>query len=253
MSLISLRPDRITESLRAPLAIVVPVFNESATIKSVIGSWMEKLDASATDYQFVLLNDGSTDATLDVLKSMEKEHPNRIIVVDKPNSGHGRTCRLGYDAAAASVHVQWVLQIDSDGQCDPAYFSEFWDKKNDADCVFGRRTTRDDGIARSMTSKVCKLGATLLGGKDMVDPNVPYRLMRKTTLAAALATIPASFDIHNVAITFVLKKDAHVRWAYVPIRFLARQGGSNSINLLNVAHLGISMLFDLARLNSKPR
>lgn len=253
MALISLRPDRIAGLLNAPLAIVVPVFNESGTIEKVINSWMETLDRSKTDYQFILINDGSTDATLEVLKSMESAHPDRIVVVDKPNSGHGRTCRLGYDAAVASAQVEWVLQIDSDGQCDPSYFNEFWDKKDEVDCVFGQRTTRDDGIARSVTSKVCKLGATLLGGKDMVDPNVPYRLMRKTTLAVALAAIPASFDIHNVAITFVLKKDAHVRWAYIPIRFLARQGGSNSINLLNVAHLGISMLIDLARLNSKPR
>ena len=102
-----------------------------------------------------------------------------------------------------------------------------------------------------MTSKICKLGATILGGKDMVDPNVPYRLLRRDTLASALNVIPASFDIHNVALTFVLKRNPDLRWDYVPIRFLARQGGSNSINLLNVAHLGASMLFDLAKLKGK--
>ncbi|MFZ4542335.1 MAG: hypothetical protein ACOYNL_11195, partial [Rickettsiales bacterium] len=70
-------------------------------------------------------------------------------------------------------------------------------------------------------------------------------------LAAALQVIPASFDIHNVALTFVLKRNPDLRWQYIPIRFLSRQGGSNSINLLNVAHLGVSMLFDLAKLRGK--
>jgi glycosyltransferase involved in cell wall biosynthesis len=233
------------------LAIVVPVYNESATIEKVVGSWMQVLDQQGVDYQFILLNDGSSDATLEVLTSLERKQPRRIIVVDKPNSGHGRTCRLGYDAAAASPRVEWILQIDSDGQCDPAYFSEFWLKREPADCVFGHRLVRDDGFARLMTSKVCKVGATLLGGKDMVDPNVPYRLLRRETLASALRVIPASFDIHNVALTFVLKRNPDLRWDYVPIRFLARQGGSNSINLLNVAHLGASMLFDLAKLKGK--
>jgi hypothetical protein len=54
-----------------------------------------------------------------------------------------------------------------------------------------------------------------------------------------------------VAITFILKQNPEIRWQYVPIRFRDRQGGSNSINLLNVAHLGVSMLFDLAKLRRK--
>jgi len=241
MAFISLLPAPVAKSLDSSLAIVVPIFNESATIEGVVASWMKELDTQGVDYQFVLLNDGSSDNTLEVLARLEQAHPGRIVVVDKPNSGHGRTCRLGYDAAVASPHVQWVLQIDSDGQCDPAYFAEFWRRRDQADCIFGRRVVRDDGIARSLTSKICKLGATFLGGKDMVDPNVPYRL------------IPASFDIHNVALTFMLKSDPSVRWDYVPIRFLARQGGNNSINLLNVAHLGVSMLFDLAKLRGRVR
>ena len=251
--MISLYPSAVTDALHAPLAIVVPIYNEAATIESVVSSWMQVLDITGTIFQFILINDGSTDSTISVLQKLESQHPQKIIVVDKPNSGHGRSCRVGYSAAAAATCVDWVLQIDSDGQCDPSYFPEFWRRKESADCVFGRRIIRDDGLARSLTSKFCKLGATFLGGKDMVDPNVPYRLMRKDILASALTLIPTSFDIHNVAITFVLKKKPGLRWDYVPIRFLSRQGGTNSINLLNVAHLGVSMLFDLAKLKEKIR
>jgi glycosyltransferase involved in cell wall biosynthesis len=248
MPLVSLRPDAVTALLQSPLAIVVPVYNESATIESVIGSWMQQLDKQGIDYQFILLNDGSSDSTIDVLKRLEATHPRRIIVVDKTNSGHGRTCRLGYDAAVASPRVEWILQIDSDGQCDPAYFPEFWMSRDDADCVFGKRVQRDDGPARAFTSRLCRLGATLLSGRDMTDPNVPYRLIRRDTMANALKRIPASFNIHNVALTFILKKTPDVRWAYVPIRFRERQGGSNSINLMNVAHWGTDMLLELRRL-----
>jgi len=233
------------------LAIVVPVFNESQTIRQVVADWKRMLDTLGTGYQFVLVNDGSTDDTLEVLKEMEEEDARHLVVIDKLNAGHGRTCRIGYDAAIGSEHVEWVLQIDSDGQCDPSYFSEFWECREEADCIFGRRVRRDDGWARAMTSKICKYGSSLLSGMDMGDPNVPYRLVRKEVLAKALQTIPAAFDIHNVAVTFALKKNPELRWAYIPIRFRDRQGGSNSINLLNVAHLGVSMLFDLAKLRRK--
>jgi glycosyltransferase involved in cell wall biosynthesis len=248
MPLISLRPDSVAELLTSPLAIVVPVYNESATIENVVGSWMQELDKQGVDYQFVLLNDGSSDSTIEVLQRLEASHPDRIIVVDKTNSGHGRTCRLGYDAAVASQHVEWILQIDSDGQCDPAYFSKFWAVRENVDCVFGKRVQRDDGPARAFTSRLCRLGATLLAGREMIDPNVPYRLIRKSVLAQALERIPASFNIHNVALTFILKKMPGVGWSYIPIRFRERQGGSNSINLMNVAHWGTDMLLELRRL-----
>ena len=91
MPLVSLRPDSVAALLKSPLAIVIPVFNESATIESVIGSWMRQLDKQGVDYQFILLNDGSSDSTMEVLKRLEVIHPKRIIVVDKTNSGHGRT------------------------------------------------------------------------------------------------------------------------------------------------------------------
>jgi len=227
---------------------VIPIYNEAGTIPSVFEEWTNEFKKLGIDYQFLLINDGSSDGTLEVLKKMEESDSEHIVIVDKANSGHGRTCRLGYSAAVNAETVEWVLQIDSDGQCDPSYFSEFWANRQEADCVFGRRIQRDDGKARMMTSKICKLGATLLGGRDMVDPNVPFRLIRKEILADVLKLIPASFDIHNVAITFKLKQTLGIRWQYVPIRFRDRQGGSNSINLLNVAHLGTSMLFDLAKL-----
>ena len=248
MTLISLQPTAASRALRAPLAVVIPIYNEEATIAGVIAEWKAAFDALGIHHQFLLVNDGSRDGTLSVLERLEAADPSHLVVIDKPNSGHGRTVRLGYTAAVAADAVEWILQIDSDGQCDPAYFPEFWSKRDQADCVFGRRVKRDDGFARTVTSKLCKFGSTAMGGRDMVDPNVPYRLMRRQTLARALERIPASFNIHNVAVTYILKKMDDVRWAYVPIRFRDRQGGTNSINLTNVAHLGIDMMLELRRL-----
>ncbi len=251
MAMFSLQPTAVSAALHAPLVVVIPVYNEQETIGQVVEEWSRVFEDLDIDYQIVLLNDGSKDGTLAVLDDLQQREPERIVVIDKPNSGHGRTCRLGYSAAVASPAVEWILQIDSDGQCDPEYFHQFWSQRENADCVFGQRVQRDDGALRALTSKICKLGATVLGGRDMVDPNVPYRLMRKDVLAQALERIPASFDIHNVALTFTLKQMSEVRWKYVPIRFRGRQGGSNSINVLNVAHHGVSMLFDLAKLRRK--
>lgn len=247
MPVFDLTPRAAVSSLRGELAVVVPIYNESATIGTVVGEWQAVFDLLGIAYTFVLVNDGSRDDTMTVLRQLETAHADRFVVLDKPNAGHGRSCRLGYDLAAMS-EVEWVLQIDSDGQCDPAYFEAFWARRQDADCVFGVRKDRDDGFLRKVTSQICRAGSSLLSGMDLRDPNVPYRLMRTRTLRAALARIPTDFNIHNVALTYTLRRDKAVRWAYVPIHFRDRQGGSNSINVLRVTQWGVEMLLELRRL-----
>jgi dolichol-phosphate mannosyltransferase len=241
------RPLQIGPSLTGELIVVMPIYNEEANIEGVVSEWQAVLKKLKIRYQMLLINDGSGDGTLDVLTRLEAKEPEIFVIVDKFNSGHGRTCRFGYDAVSAS-DAEWVLQVDSDGQCDPCYFEKFWNAREKADCVFGIRTRRDDGWIRTLTSKICRWSSTLICGVDMVDPNVPYRLIRRSALAVAITRVPSAFEIHNVALTYRLKQDRDVRWAYTSIRFMKRQGGTNSINLINVTKLGIDLIFDLWRL-----
>ena len=247
MALLDLTPLRAASVLTAELAVVIPIYNEKSTIRQVLAEWEAAFKPLRISYQFILINDGSKDDTLELLRGLEADDPQKWIILHKPNSGHGRSCRMGYDLSACSS-VEWVFQIDSDGQCDPAYFSEFWRARTDKDCVFGVRNGRDDGVLRRLTSQICRLGSSILSGMDLRDPNVPYRLIRRETLRDALLLIPTDFNIHNVALTYVLKKNRKLRWAYVPIHFRDRQGGSNSINVMRVAQWGIEMLLELGRL-----
>ena len=247
MARFSLGLDEIAKSVAAPLAIVMPIYNEESGIVRVVTSWSEYLRTLGVEFQIIALDDGSRDGTHAALLRLEAERPAEICVVHKPNSGHGMTCRTGYEIAVRS-QAEWILQIDSDGQCDPSHFGDFWSRREGRDCVFGVRTSRDDGWARVVTSTFCRFGSSLICGADLRDPNVPYRLMRRSILARALPSIPPSFNIHNVALTYVLKKLPGLRWDYVPIHFLARQGGTNSINVLQVATWGIQMLLELPRI-----
>ena len=247
MARFSFSLQEIGGGLTAPLVVVMPIYNEEANIAEVVARWSECLTALAVPFQLVALDDGSRDRTREILLQLESENPDRLCVVSKPNSGHGISCRMGYDIAVAS-NADWVLQIDSDGQCDPGHFSEFWNRRESADCIFGRRASRDDGFARIATSAICRLGASLICGQDLKDPNVPYRLIRRSALQRALRFIPPNFNIHNVALTYVLKKLPGLRWDYVAIHFPDRKGGTNSINVLQVVTWGAEMLLELLRI-----
>ncbi|MGI9089243.1 MAG: glycosyltransferase family 2 protein [Chthoniobacterales bacterium] len=238
---------KIGGSLTAPLVVVMPIYNEEANIAGVVSQWSDCLRGLGIPFQMVALDDGSWDGTHEILLQLESANPEMLCVVSKPNSGHGSTCRNGYDIAVNSA-ADWMLQIDSDGQCDPKHFADFWSRRENHDCVFGLRTSRDDGIARVVTSAICRLASSLICGQDLRDPNVPYRLIRREALQKALRYIPANFNIHNVALTYVLKKLPGLRWDYVPIHFPDRQAGENSLNVLKVVTWGAEMLLELLRI-----
>lgn len=230
------------------LTVVMPVYNEEANIEKVIREWMGAFREAAVAVEFLVINDGSKDRTPQVLEELTRDF-HALKIVNQANAGHGRSIRHGYNLAVGA-EPGWVLQIDSDGQCDPAYFGRLWEQREDADCVFGFRQSRDDGFARKLVSTTCRCLVTLATGHDVKDANVPYRLIRREVLAQALEKIPEDFDIHNVALTLTLKRLPGLRWRYVPIHFRDRQGGSNSINLPKIVRMGWGMLRDLKRIRA---
>ena len=113
------------------------------------------------------------------------------------------------------------------------------------------RKTRGDGYVRKLVSRTCNALSSLVAGVNMKDANVPYRLMRKSTLAQALVNVPHDFDVQNIALTVALQRCSKVRWKYVPIHFRNRQGGVSSINLPKIARMGWTMLKELRKVKNR--
>ncbi len=223
------------------LVTVIPVYNESANIETVVSEWVECFRTEGVDFQIILLNDGSKDNTAEVLEKLAAARGECLRVVNKANSGHGRTCRMGYELAL-ETGTEWVFQIDSDGQCNPAHFHDFWSSREAFDCLYGERTTRDDGPGRVLVSFCCRVLVWIVTGIYIRDPNVPYRLIRAGVLREALKLVPADFDIQNVALSLALRRLGKLRWKYIPIHFRARMGGENSINYQKIMKMGFKML-----------
>lgn len=240
-------------ALREPeapeLALVMPIFNEAVNVRAVVSEWFGCLRAVGADFVFLAVNDGSTDNTASELANLANELGPRFRIVTKPNSGHGRSCREGYERAL-SEGAPWIFQVDSDGQCDPAFFPQLFAARTDHDCLFGYRRTRGDGRGRVAVSFCCRILLWLLTGRYLHDPNVPYRLIRAGALRAALCGIPADFDLQNIALTIALSREPDLRWKYIPIHFRARRGGENSINYRKIAKMGFNLLRDLSRIGN---
>jgi len=226
------------------LLVVIPVFNEEECIGPVLKEWSKELDASGIDYGMLLLDDGSTDSTPLLLAHCVRQDPGgRMEVIRHANRGHGRTCLEGY-RIACERKVPWVLQVDSDGQCDPSYFADLWAEREGHDVVYGHRAERRDGWKRVLSSALVRIVVRAATGVDCTDANVPYRLMRTENLHPLVDSVPAQFDLANIALAVQLKR-AGWREAAVPIIFRPRAGGEPSVPLARFAGKAAQLLVQL--------
>jgi dolichol-phosphate mannosyltransferase len=212
------------------LMIVMPVYNEQASVRKVVTEWISEIENWTEDFVFLALNDGSTDGTLAVLEKLREQLGPRLEIVSHANRGHGQSCLAGY-RQALTRGARWVFQIDSDGQCDPQYFFRFWRLREQCDVIYGVRKIRDDGWRRTLASKILRLVIAATCRVHCVDANVPYRLMRSDILEIPLERIPTDFFLANVGLAVLLRKDRNIREGRVNIRFRERYGGEPSVAL----------------------
>jgi dolichol-phosphate mannosyltransferase len=209
------------------LLVVMPVYNESASIDHVLGGWLAELDGSGCDYRLLAIDDGSKDSTLALLSKWKSDHPGRMEVRTRGNRGHGQTCLEGYREAVAR-DIPYVLQIDSDGQSLPRFFGDFWKLRETHDVIYGARS-RKDGWQRLVASAVLRLALRVLEGVDCVDANAPYRLMSCAACGKVMARVPEEISLANVALAVMLRREKGIRHGAVPIDFPPRFGGEPSV------------------------
>lgn len=210
------------------LLVVMPVFNEQASVRKVVREWFDEIQNWTEDFVFLAVDDGSTDQTLAMLKRLREVLGCRLEIVSRENKGHGQTCLEGYRIACGRG-IPFVFQLDSDGQCNPEYFFRFWRAREQYDVIYGQRVRRLDGWRRVVASFVLKTTLLVFGGVYCVDANVPYRLMRSSILKGKIDRIPDSFFLSNVALAVLLRRERSVRQFSVPIVFRERYGGEPTV------------------------
>lgn len=161
----------------AQLSIVLPVYNEKDSIKFVLKEWKDELDKQNLTYSFIVCEDGSTDGTKELLLKLQREYP---LVLNQKQE------RRGYGGAVIdgikSANSEYVLCIDSDGQCDPKDFFTFWNNKEKAHAIIGWRKKRADPLQRKIFSLFFKIIFVSLFPTPIHDPSAPYVLFKKQTI-----------------------------------------------------------------------
>ena len=227
------------------LALVIPVFNEADSIIQVLDEWTRAIRRENIRTLFIVVDDGSTDRTSERVTSYTyQKRRNDILLIRQVNQGHGQSCLNGY-RKALELKIPRVFQIDSDGQCDPAFFPMIWEARDQACAVYGKRRYRDDGWSRVFISWVLRKFLRILMRTRLTDSNVPFRLYQTKCLEGPLAKIPKTFHLANIAMALLMEPLGFIE---IPINFRGRQGGESSVKWLGFARRAIQLHENLQEL-----
>lgn len=236
------------ESMAPPeLVVVLPVYNEEASVRKVVLEWFHEIENWTEDFLFLVIDDGSTDGTRDRLSRLQLNLGTRLRVISQKNAGHGQTCIHGYQAAC-DLGAKWVFQIDSDGQCDPQYFFRFWRDRDGCDVIYGNRVYREDGFKRVIASAILRFVLLAWARVWCIDANVPYRLMRCQSIRSVIPLVPPSFHLANVALAVLLRRRVGIREGRVNIRFRDRYGGEPSVRFASFGARARQLINNLSEL-----
>jgi glycosyltransferase involved in cell wall biosynthesis len=159
------------------LSVFFPAFNDSGTIASLVIRAVQAASKLTPDYEVIVVNDGSADATAQIADELARTYP-RVRVIHHPaNRGYGGALQTGFAAATKDL----VFYTDGDAQYDPAEMEALWPKMTpDADLVNGYKISRSDPLHRIIIGRVYHHVVSRLFGLTVRDVDCDFRLMRRS-------------------------------------------------------------------------
>ena len=198
------------------LSVIVPVFNEAKTLEEIIS----RVQAAGLAGEIVLVNDGSTDGTPQLLEKLASQPGIRILHHDT-NQGKGAAVRTGIQAATGDL----ILIQDADLEYDPRDFAKLLDpiQTARADVVYGSRflggPRRPTMFWHMVANKLLTLLTNILYNNILTDMETGYKLFKRDALQG-ITIRSNSFNFEPEITAKLLKRN--VRIYEVPISFNPR-------------------------------
>ena len=162
------------------VSVFFPAYNDAPSLPSLLARTFETLRRVATDYEVIVVNDGSTDNTGEVLEELRQKYaPFLRVVTHDRNRGYGAALRSGFAAATE----EYIFYTDGDSQYDPAELAELLRAVTPATgLVNGYKTERCDPWYRSVIGWLYNRFARWLFRIRLRDIDCDFRLIRRSAL-----------------------------------------------------------------------
>lgn len=159
------------------ISVFFPAYNDGGTIASMVLSAILVLQSLTDDYEVIVVNDGSSDYTREILDELERRYQAVRIVHHEKNRGYGGALRTGFSEASK----EFIFYTDGDAQYDVRDLPALWKEMDDGvDMVQGYKMGRSDPLHRVIIGRVYHWMANLAFGLHLKDVDCDFRLMRRS-------------------------------------------------------------------------
>lgn len=214
-----------------------PACNDAGTIASMVVSVTETLQEITDDFEVIVVENGSTDYTVQVLESLAEHYEHLRVYTHREALGYGGALRVGFAKATKDL----IFYTDGDAQYDPRELKALLPAlRDDIDIVNGWKIGRGDPFHRVVIGRLYHHIVKLLFGFKLRDVDCDFRLIRRDVFDV----IELESDSGTICLELVKKlQDAGYRFAEVPVHHYHRTyGQSQFFNFPRLWRTGVQLI-----------
>ena len=159
------------------LSIVIPVYNEEESLELLYNSIINNLKNTNLNFEIIFIDDGSSDNSWDVIKTISEKKTNLSSIKFRKNYGKSDALDAGFKASNGT----YVLTMDADLQDDPNEIYPLFKMINqdNYDLVSGWKKKRNDPLSKTIPSKFFNLITRIFSGIKLNDFNCGIKIYKK--------------------------------------------------------------------------
>ena len=230
------------------ISVVVPLFNERESLPELC-SWIARVMAeNSFSYEVIMVDDGSTDGSWDVVKEIASENPNVHGIRFRRNYGKSAALFCGFEKARGKV----VITMDADLQDSPDEIPELYRmiKEEEYDVVSGwKQHRKDNALTKNLPSKLYNATARRITGIKLHDMNCGLKAYRNEVVKS----IEVYGEMHRY-IPYLAKNAGYTRIGEKPVHHEKRKYGKSKFGMNRFVNgfLDLMSLWFLSTFGKKP-